>query len=266
MSLVNQHQPKCKWRKYWLLLTGSTGLLGKLRARLWSEHFLHRIHWKYNSDGDIWLCKWVQTICQAICHLEQLHFANAGRRHRRFLLYNCATLAWGLWWCCSAPLHVSASAPGEGTRNCKGGRDFWILTWITLKSQMSICLWLVLSSEVSPDTKYGGTEHLGKKNLLQSPFQTFCILNEGKAWHGAAESSPAWEQKWELKDYVQTHFHSSWQLKLFNLNNKTEIKRQKPSPVSMQEKHPPLQKQGTSPSFGTGHQSHVGGTFHQTEG
>lgn len=108
-----------------------------------------------------------------------------------------------------------------------------------LKSQMAIWLWLVLSSEVSPDTKYGGTEHLGKKNLLQSPFQTFCILNEGKAWHGAAESSPVWEQKWELKDCVQTDFHSSWQLKLFNLNNKIETKQQKPSPVSMQEKHPP---------------------------
>lgn len=68
---------------------------GKLRTRLWSEHFLYRIDWKYNSDRDIWLCKWVQTICQAICHLEQLHFANAGRRHHRFLLDICATVAWG---------------------------------------------------------------------------------------------------------------------------------------------------------------------------
>lgn len=126
VSLVNQHQPKCKWRKYWLPLTGSTVSVGKLRARLWSEHFLYRIDWKYISDRDIWLCKWVQTICQAICHLEQLHFRNAGRRHHRFILDICATVAWGLWWCCSVPLHVPPCAPGWDTRNCQGGQDFWI--------------------------------------------------------------------------------------------------------------------------------------------
>lgn len=101
---------------------------------------------------------------------------------------------------------------------------------------MSIWLWLVLSSELSPDTKYGGTEHLGKKSLLQSPIKTFSILNEGKAWwHSAPESHLAyWEQRWDLKDCVQTDFHRWWQLKLFDLNNKAETKQQKPSPVSMQ--------------------------------
>lgn len=172
-----------------LPLTGSTVLLGKLRARLWSEHFLYRIDWKYNSDRDIWLCKWVQTICQAICHLEQLHFANAGRRHRRFLLDICATVAWGLWWCCSVPPHVPPYAPVWGTRNCQGGQDFSILTWITLKCQMSICLWPVSSSEVSRDTKYGGIEHLGKKRLLQSAFQIFCVLRKGK--HGMVHQRAA---------------------------------------------------------------------------
>lgn len=34
VSLVNQHQPKFKLRKYWLPLTGTTVLPGRLRARL----------------------------------------------------------------------------------------------------------------------------------------------------------------------------------------------------------------------------------------
>lgn len=96
VSLANQHQLKCKRRKYCLPLTGSIVLLGKLWPRLWPKQLPYRIYWDYNSYRDIWPCKWVQTICQAICHLEECHFANAGRRHYRFFLAVCAT--WYRGW------------------------------------------------------------------------------------------------------------------------------------------------------------------------
>lgn len=215
-------------------LTGSTVLLGKLRARLWSEHFLYRIDWKYNSDRDIWLCKWVQTICQAICHLEQLHFANAGRRHYRFLLDICVTGAWGLWWCWSVHLHVSPCAPVWGTRNCQGGKDFSILTWITLKIQMSICLWLVSSSEVSPDTRFGGTEHLGKEKTFAERIPNLLCLEGRKSMAWCTRELPCLLRAEVRHERLRSNrFSSLWQLRFFNLN-KGETKQQKPSPVSIQ--------------------------------
>lgn len=54
---------------------------------------LYRLDWKCLSDWDIWPSKWVQTICQASCHLEQLHFTNAGKRHCRFQLCDHGTRA-----------------------------------------------------------------------------------------------------------------------------------------------------------------------------
>lgn len=142
VSLANQHQLKCKRRKYCLPHTGSIVLLGKLWPRLWPKQLLYRIYWDYNSYRDIWPCKWVQTICQAICHLEECHFANAGRRHYRFFLAVCATVVQGLRQCCSASLLVSPCAPGWGTRNCKDQQDIWFSTCITLKSQAPVWFWL----------------------------------------------------------------------------------------------------------------------------
>ena len=130
VSFVDKHQPKCNRRKNTLPLTDST----LLRTRLWPEHFLYRLEWQHNSDRDIWPCKWVQTVCQATCHLEQLHLTNAGKRHYQFLLAVCTTIAHGLQWRCSGPLHIS-SALGWGTRNHRGSQGTWLSTWTSLEHQ-----------------------------------------------------------------------------------------------------------------------------------
>lgn len=58
---------------------------------------------------------------------------------------------------------------------------------------MSISLWLYSSSEVSSDTKYGVTEHLGKKKLLQSAFQIFRVWKHQRAALPTESRSESWK-------------------------------------------------------------------------
>lgn len=132
------------------------------------------------------------------------------------------------------PPPVSPCAPVWGTRNCQGGQDFSILTWITLKIQMSICLWLVSSSEVSPDTRFGGTEHLGKEKTFAECIPNLLCLEGRKSMAWCTRELPCLLRAEVRHERLRSNrFSSLWQLRFFNLN-KGETKQQKPSPVSIQ--------------------------------
>lgn len=119
------------------------------------------------------------------------------------------------------------------------------------KSGTCLILALVLPNKMRANKRHGSTWHTlqGKISCRASP-QIFCVLYEGKTWPSAAERYPAyWEQKRKVNGCVQTL--DEWlQSKLCNLI-KVEIRQPKPAENAASPSS--LQKQGTRPSFATGH-------------